>query len=113
MGSVLLPLPSFEGPNSYLAPVFLRLARIKARSSTSTNRYIEPWELIDGCGNLPLKIVHDNKSGLTWILQSISLGLHIRNNNLIDLLDHVGLCHVLITGEFKTRVAACSLALVD
>ena len=32
-----MPLPSFEGPNSNLAPVFLlRLARIKARTITST-----------------------------------------------------------------------------
>ena len=37
MVSVVLPLPSFEGPNSNLAPVFLlRLARIKAITTTST-----------------------------------------------------------------------------
>ena len=78
-------------------------------------------ELTDGCGNLPLKIGHDYKSSLTWILQRFSLGLDIRNNDLIDILDHCllcgpvfwGMCHMPISREFKTRVAVCSLALVD
>lgn len=42
-------------------------------------------ELIDGCGNLPLKIGHDDKSSLIWILQRFSLGLEIRSNDLIGV----------------------------
>ena len=74
---------------------------------------------IDSTSCLTLEIIHYHQSGL--IPHNISLALHIRNNNLFNILHHCLICrpvlrgvsHMPVTWELIMRMTPFSLALVD